>query len=242
MGLGNGTGERDRLAKIYGEMGDGELLELHATRGDLTEEAQAALSAEMTRRRLEPAPEDEVPMPEPLVFGARGLQEDVSGWRMLHLFHQTFEAQHAFGLLEREEIPFRVEDRSVDEAGEARPGPAVQLGLLVEAKDWSRAVRVLRGGAGLFPDEEVAMRGDGAELDEDGDAKEMVPVGQFESEQEAEMAEQLLGEAGIPFRRVQGDELDGQGVLLEVAEGDMDRAMSVLERMLEMDAAEDTLS
>lgn len=53
--------ERERLAKMYAAMADGELLKLAEERHELTEEASGLLLAEMGRRRLEPEP---APPPE----------------------------------------------------------------------------------------------------------------------------------------------------------------------------------
>ena len=148
--------ERERLGGIYGEMSDGELLVLEGSSGDLTEVAQEALRGEMGRRGLEALPaEDGLPEME--------AGEGADGWRTLHVFSQTFEAQAAFRLLERDGIEFAVEDRSVDARGEPVAGPAVQLALMVEAVDWERSVKVLRREAGLFPEAVVDPRGSAIE-------------------------------------------------------------------------------
>ena len=52
------------LTKLYGEMSDGELLELDAQLGDLTEMAQQVLRDEMKKRGLNrPRPADNAPKP-----------------------------------------------------------------------------------------------------------------------------------------------------------------------------------
>ncbi len=132
--------DRERLAAVYGEMGDGELLELQATAGDLTEVAQEALAGEMRRRGL--AVEKAAPVGESNGDGG-------SGWKTLHVFSQTFEAQATFKLLEREGIEFAVEDRTVDEKGEVRAGPAVQLALMVEGQEWERGDSAAPGGGAV---------------------------------------------------------------------------------------------
>lgn len=115
-----GQTERERLATMYGNMGAGELLGLKASAGDLTEVAQEALAEEMKRRGLQEADIEEA-LPPDRSPGKDGR----SGWTTLHVFSQTFEAQAAFKLLEREEIEFAVEDRTVDESGQMRAGPGV---------------------------------------------------------------------------------------------------------------------
>ena len=213
--------ERERLSAMYGEMGDGELLELFAKSGDLTEVAQAALAGEMHRRALKPTIEEDG---EP----ESALTDKGKGWRTLHVFSQTFEAQAAFRLLERELIEFAIEDRTVDADGQTIAGPAVQLALMVEAEDWSRAVTVLRKEAGLFPDAVVDPRGSEMEGEEEG----WLVVGDFEEEAELVKGEQMLREAGLELRVVRGEMAGGEAGTIEVHEADADRAIGVLERLI----------
>lgn len=231
MAWNDGQGEADRLGRMYGEMGDGELLTLYASMSDLTDAAQAALQREMASRRLEAPIEELEPVGEPR-RGDGSSAEDGETWKLLHVFSQTFEAQHAFELMERAEIPFVVEDRTVDEKGELRPGPAVQLALLVEPVDWEAAVALLRRKAGLFPEAVVDPRGADHE---EGDL-EMFPVGHFEDEEELAEAGQMLQEAGIPFEVVKADDAEWTGSSIEVAASDAERAITVLERLSAEDA------
>ncbi len=215
--------DRERLAAVYGEMGDGELLELQATAGDLTEVAQEALAGEMRRRGL--AVEKAAPVGESNGDGG-------SGWKTLHVFSQTFEAQATFKLLEREGIEFAVEDRTVDEKGEVRAGPAVQLALMVEGQEWERAVTLLRREAGLFPEAVVDPRGE-----EESATEATVTVGEFEDEVDIAAAADALEGAGVWFRTVTHDGEEWERTSIEVKDEDGDRALTVLERLLEEDAS-----
>jgi hypothetical protein len=220
-------------------MSDGELQELHGDAADLTESAQATLRAEMGRRGLTAAAVEA----EPAALAWAGEAAVAAGDsgdspEVLQVFHQTFEAERAFAVLEREEIAFEVKDFSVDEKGEPRPGPAIQLGLLVPRGLRARAIRVLHRDAGLFPQAEETT---GEAEDEMGDDGEMFPVGQFEGEAEAEIAEQLLRGAGIVSRRAtpeDGEDAEGSGPVIEVRPEDLERAAAVLEQMVDGDLAE----
>lgn len=223
--------ERERLRVMYGQMSDGELLLLHATVGDLTDAAQAALLSEMKGRGLEeavPAEEED----DAIADADSPEDEEEAGWRTLHVFQQTFEAQAAFRILEREGIEFAVEDRTLDENGEPIAGPAIQLALLVEALDWERCVGLLRRDAGLFPEPVVDPRGEAGGLEE-----EMVAVGEFEEAEDVEAAGRVLEEAGIGFRAVRHDGEDWERTSVEVRSEDQDRALGVLARLLEDDDA-----
>ncbi len=222
MAWTKGRTEAERLGAMYGEMSDGELLGLRATAGDLTEVAQEALAGEMTRRGLAAPVEEELPTST----------DADSGWRTLHVFSQTFEAQAAFRVLEREEIEFAVEDRTMDEEGNPRPGPAVQLALLVEAKDWERAVALLRRDAGLFPEAVVDPRGE-----HESGGEEMVMVGEFEETADIEAASRVLTEAGVWFRTAAHTGEEWERTSIEVRAEDQERALSLLERLLEEDAS-----
>ncbi len=215
--------ERDRLAGMYGEMGDGELLRLAASPGDLTEAAQAALAGEMKARGLTaPVEVEEV--------GRADGGDPGAGMRTLHVFSQTFEAQAAFRVLERDGIEFVVEDRTVDGDGQMVEGPSVQLALMVDARDWERSVLLLRREAGLFPEAVVDPGGEGA-----GEEGELVAVGEFEEAEDARSAGQVLGEAGVWFEAVLHDGEDWERTSIEVRVEDQDRALAALATLLEGD-------
>ncbi len=219
-------GECERLGTMYRGMADGELLRLQATAGDLTEVAQEALAAEMKRRGLQAAVAEET-LPLEGSSGGNGS----FGWTPLHVFAQTFEAQAAFRLLDQEEIEFAVEDRTVDESGKLRAGPAVQLALLVHGDHRERAVALLRRKAGLFPEAVVDPRGK-----EDGGAGETVTVGEFEDEVDVAAASRVLEEAGVWFRVVTHAGEEWERSSIEVKEEDGEGALEALERLLEEDA------
>ncbi len=226
MKWNEGQRERERLSAMYGEMADGELLTLEATAADLTEVAQEALASEMKRRGVEAAAVQEN-WPADRSSGSTGS----SGWTTLHVFAQSFEAQAAFKLLEREEIEFAVEDRTVDERGQLRAGPAVQLALLAHEDDRDRAVALLRREAGLFPEAVVDPRGE-----DGGSEEETVTVGEFEDQADVAAASRLLTEAGVWFQVVPHSGDDGESTSMEVKDGDGERALEALARLLEEDA------
>ena len=228
MGWSNAEKERERLGAMYREMSDAELLKMHGSAGDLTEVAQEALAGEMKRRGIEVAPEEEMD-------GAAGFEsfkdDEISGWKTLHVFHQTFEAEAAFRLMEGEAIEFAVEDRTVDERGEVVAGPAVALALMVAGADWSRSVSLLRREAGLFPEAVVDPRGE-----EEAGEEEMVSVGEFEEGDDLREAVDALERAGIGVRTTRHDGEEWERTSVEVKGEDQDRALAVLERLLEEDA------
>lgn len=215
--------EEDRFGATYREMADGELMGLQRTRGDLTEVAEAALASEMKRRGLEALTvEDSGP-------GVEALETDgAAGWKALHVFSQTFEAQAVFKLLEREGIEFAVEDRTVDERGQTRAGPAVQLALLVRGEDWNRAVALLRRKAGLFPEAVVDPRGH-----DEGVGEETVMVGEFEDAKDVQAATRVLEEAGVWSRTVTHEGEEWERTSIEVKAEDGDRALEALEKLME---------
>ncbi len=226
MGWSDGEKERERLGAMYGEMGDGELLGLHVKARDLTDVAQEALSAEVKRRGLV------IPIEDVEEGTGVSVSRSDSGWKTLHVFSQTFEAQAAFRLLERNGIEFAVEDRTVDENGELREGPAVQLALMVEAQDWDRAVTLLRREAGLFPVAVVDPYGE----DESTEA-EMGTVGEFEDPRDVAAASHALEANGLWFRTVLHDHEEWKRTSIEVRAEDVDRALDALEKLLEGDAS-----
>ncbi len=219
-------GQREGLLALYGEMTDSELLGLEATEADLTEVAQEALASEMKRREIEAAAIEET-LPADGTPEIKGSSE----WVTLHVFAQAFEAQAAFKLLEREEIEFAVEDRTLDERGQLRAGPAVQLALLVHRYARDQAVSLLRSKAGLFPEAVVDLRGE----DEDCSG-EMVTVGEFEDQADVAAASRVLGEAGVWFRVVTHAGEEWERTSVEVKEEDSERALETLEPLLEEDA------
>ena len=219
-------GQREGLLALYGEMTDSELLGLEATEADLTEVAQEALASEMKRREIEAAAIEET-LPADGTPEGKGSSE----WVTLHVFAQTFEAQAAFKLLEREEIEFAVEDRTLDKRGQLRAGPAVQLALLVHRYDRDQAMTLLRSKAGLFPEAVVDPRGEDVDC-----SGEMVTVGEFEDQADVAAASRVLGEAGVWFRVVTHAGEEWERTSMEVKEEDSERALETLEPLLEEDA------
>lgn len=230
MNWSSGQRETERLLAMYGEMSEAELLEMRASAADLTEVAQEALAGEMKRRGLDPemGEAENAAALDPGSFD----EDDATGWRTVHVFEQAFEAQAAFRILERELIEFAVEDRSLDENGDPVPGPAVRLALLVEAPDWDRCARLLREEAGLFPEAVVDPRGE-----PEGPQPEMVTVGEFEQAGDVDAASRALEAAGVTFQTMTHDGEDWERTSIEVKCEDQDRALAVLEALVEEDGA-----
>jgi hypothetical protein len=214
--------EWQRLQDLYAAMSDGELLRLAESKAGLTEVAQQAIDAEMSRRGLE------VPVEEPKAVEAEAEDMEVPADPSvieLITFNVPMDAETAMRLLDEHDVPAHMEHavRQVNE-----DGPKVKmnwLSIFVERTRKEDAMAVLRKGMGLFPvlaPEEM----DGE--DEEGDEEEILSiVGDFELAADAEIAKKALTDAGIWF---QADMEPGvEGVMIEVRFSDFERAMEVVE-------------
>lgn len=232
MKSNEGQRETERLAAIYAEMGDAELRNLHAKSADLTDVAQAALRSEIKRRGIEAGAVEETPPASAVRFG----DDQTSAWKTLHVFSQTFEAQAAFKLLDREEIEFALEDRTVDESGQLRAGPAVQIALMVHGADRDRAVALLRSEAGLFPEAVLDPRGPDPHKEDGGASEDTVTVGEFDDQADVSAASRVLEQAGLWFRLATHPGEEWERTSIEVRPQDADQALDALESLLDDDA------
>ena len=255
MGYELDSQARERLRAVYARMSDGELLNLAASPGDLTDMARDALRQECKTRDLqlvwsggEPGTERRgnahdlmggvgTPSAAPLsasIVGSSpdlGLQAEGDLQRdevLLRTFHDSFEMAKACESLESAEIGFRVQDVSnaTDRANGYAP---VALNLIVATRDREHAMAVLRAELGLFPLQEVA------EPDTVVDDGTVSQVGYFGRREDANEIAGVLQEAGIWNRMVANPEgsVDTEDAwVVEVREVDLMRAGDVVEKAL----------
>ena len=223
-------GEWQRLVERYRAMSDGELLQLAAGIGDLTETAAEVLRGEMQSRGLRvEAPEVAAP--------AHAVESVVprsgAGGGALNTFYDAFDAGRACDCLEAEGIGFDLRDNSAGAGGLGmlEGGPPVVLQLFVDGADRERAMAVLRRKMGLFPLQEVEV------ADEALDDGSVSTLGGFGQREEAEEVARVLEDAGIWHRVVanpEGTVEEESCYLLEVREVDMAEAGDVVEAALEL--------
>ena len=243
--------ERERLAELYAEMGDGELQGMAPE--ELTDDGRLALAGEMRRRGLSavaavPVEEhgvvvpglvgvDEEPereqgfgagIPGVIPTGAAAVEqalepggEERRGMARLISFYDGIELGRACEALEGAEVAFDIEEVP----GEAMSGVPGHFAVWVESGAQERAREVLREAMGLFPAAEV----DGAGSEFSGVENDGV-VGVFETRGEAEEVTRILAGEGFGARvEEQGEEM-GYGVV--VSPGEQERALGVVARGL----------
>ncbi|HEX9198234.1 MAG TPA: hypothetical protein VF865_01650 [Acidobacteriaceae bacterium] len=220
-----------RLQQQYGEMSDGELLNLAETPDDLTEVAFEVLRGEMTHRGLKPGAEEPpgggpgaLPRPE---FG-RKLPD---GSVVLMTFHDAMAAGDACDCLEAEAIEVDVRDVSDKSTGGGSfyGGPPVALEVIVPGADRARAVKILREKMGLFPLQEVE------EADELVDDGTVSTLGFFGRREDAEAVAKALEDGRIWHRIVanaEGTVEDENAFSLEVREVDLMGAGELVEKAM----------
>jgi hypothetical protein len=225
-----------RLQEQYGEMSDGELLELAAKPADLTDVALEVLRGEMTHRgiKLEViVPRQDLfsgsvrsPLPKP-ELGTRLADGSV----VLMTFHDAMAAGDACDHLEAEGIAVNVRDASVKDSagGSFYGGPPVALEVVVPGADRARSVGILREKMGLFPLQEVE------EADELVDDGTVSTLGFFGKREDAEEVAKAL-EAGPIWHRIEtnaeGSVEDENAYRLEVREVDLMEAGELVERAM----------
>ncbi len=236
--------ELDRLRRLYRETGDEHLLDMSTDMGDLTDDAQVALTEELRRRGLTARREvtpfaadgtgsaaviDEPAEERSYAFGA-GIPGIVPGGEPA--VEQALEPGGEVRLGMAALITF-VDGlelaRACEALDEAGIAPAIeQLGgdeavgttprheVWVEAGELERARAVLRAAMGLFPPPE------GEDFADDGAGDGV--VGTFETHTEAEQVKALLENERIPATVTSEDE----EYVVRVAPGDQERALSVV--------------
>ena len=218
-----------RLQQQYGEMSDGELLNLAEQPDDLTEIALEVLRGEITRRGLKPdvaevsdAGRYGLPMPE---FGTKLPDGSV----VLMTFHDAMAVGNACDFLEGEGIEVNVRDVSEKDTtgGSFYGGPPVSLQVIVGARDRDQAVKILREKMGLFPLQEVE------EADAVVDDGTVATLGDFGRREDADEVAKVLEEAGVWHRiaaNAEGSEETEDAFTLQVKEVDLVRAGDLVEK------------
>ena len=242
-------GEQERLERMYGELGDEHLRDLHDDRESLTLDGQIALARVLAVRGMAPGParEQEELQEQPLVAtpgeeleqgftpgipgvipSGAGVMEQAlehggerrDGMVRLITFFDGIELTRACEALEAEDFDFALEPMERDDMS----GAPTSFGMWVEEPDRTAAEDVLRRKMGLFPLPEVEG--------EDGVAYDDSPMtlGEFESREEAERVRQMLAGAGIESVLDSGDDADGKTEhSVEVKGTDLERGLRVVE-------------
>jgi hypothetical protein len=237
--------EQERLQKLYGEMGDGHLLDLAEDMDSLRDEARVALTQELQKRGIMPQPPQSAPvMPEiepeletgfgagmPGIFpGGASMMEQAlepaeaenakDGMSRLISFYDGMQLSTACDLLEDAEMEPVIEPI----AGDALSGVSPRFEIWLETGEIERAKALLRAKMGLFPAAEVDEDDD--ERDDVDEAQGELVVADFESMPEAEAARAILIAAGIAAT-VDADE-SSEAVSVVVPAADQERALEVL--------------
>ncbi len=240
--------ERDRLGRLYAELGDEHLRDLADEPEDLTDEARIALATEMRKRGFAPEPtRDPVAQSEhtperesgfgagiPGVFpsGAATVEQALEpggetrlGWVGLVSFYDGHELTKACDALEDSDTDFAIEEKS----GDALSGAPTAFEIWVHAGDVDLAQRVLRDKLGLFPPPEYEE----AEGEPTGDA--LATLGTFESAEEANEVYHLLRDKGMtPTLTEPTPEDEEDSWTIEVPAGELDRGLDLVSRSLEL--------
>jgi len=219
-----------RLQQQYGEMSDGELLELVGQPDDLTEVALEVLRGEITHRGLKPE------ALEASDAGRYGLSQPEFGTKLadgsvvLMTLHDAMAVGNGCDFLEAEGIEVTVRDVSEKGGiGTMYGGPPVSLQVIVKVADQDRAVKILREKMGLFPLQEVE---EADAVVDDGTAS---TLGYFARHEDAEEVAQVLEEAGVWHRisvNGEGSAENEDAFTLEVKEVDLVRAGEVVEKAM----------
>jgi hypothetical protein len=97
--------EFERIAEHYARMSDGELEQVAADGGQLTESARSALRREMEKRQLESVPED--------ITTDQNVEPDLQNWIPVKRFRDLPEAMLAKGSLESSGIECHLVDENM---------------------------------------------------------------------------------------------------------------------------------
>jgi len=223
--------DSDRLAKVYDEKTNDELLSLYSNSEDLTEVAQDALTRVMKDRGLEaPAANAERAVePQPDQPSSDKLEPDEIG---LASFDDMFQAQRAIQLLDLEQLWYRLIDHTKQILA---MGGRTYLNVIVKEADYDAARKLLHDGMGLFP----VAEGDAPDAHA-SPLDDLVGIYLFDSE--TEMTEglavaQALGKAGVSFLWHDGRDspeglADAMTISIEVRQPNAERAAAVVEACL----------
>jgi hypothetical protein len=227
-------GQLEKLSALYAEKSDGELLDLHEQRDGLTELAQQALAGVMRERGLGARGVSAEQSSPSEIGGGQAADALVENELLAYLFHDAFEAREAIRNMTEAAIPYRMLDWHTVNPEMEVSYTGVDLGLVVQRKDASRTMVVLKEKLGLFPAREETP-GSGFE-DEAGAAEALAVLSMFDRN-EALAAAQALGEAGITYlwRDGRDDTADlphEETVAIEVRLANLERATKLVEEAL----------
>ncbi len=239
--------ERDRLDRLYAELGDEHLKDLADAPEDLTDEARMALNHEMQRRGLtaeptrDPAAEPEHTPERESGFGAgipgifpsgaavveQALEpggETRLGWVGLISFYDGLELSKACEVLEDSDTDFAIEEKT----GDALVGAPNAFEIWVRAGDVDLAQRVLREKLGLFPEAEF-------EAATGTEGESLMTVGTFESAEEANEVYHLLRDNGLtPTLTEPNAEDEESWWTIELPAGEHERALALVAAAMEL--------
>jgi hypothetical protein len=254
------TGELDRLRKVYGELGDGELVRMAGDPESLTDAGQVALADELRRRGLNaPAPAE-----SPLDDGSAVLPQ-------VQEATEADERADAFGVGVPGMVPAAgaAVEQALEPGGETMLGltalvsfydgmqlsqacealdaagisPAVQeiegdattgtpsrFEIWVDAQDVERGKAALRLRLGLFPLAD-SIKPEGEFAGEELDGEEERVVGDFETPAEAGEVKAMLIAAGIPAQTADSQMDEGMTAVV-VEPTDYERALELVAERL----------
>ena len=240
--------ERERLGRLYEELGDDHLRDLAEEPDALTDDARLALSAEMRRRGFAPEPAEPIVAtvePEretgfgpgiPGVFPASASmmeqalepsQTPKDGLSTLISFYDVIELAKACAILEDDGMEPVIEPI----AGDAMSGVPPRFEVWLDSRVIEHAKTLLRAGMGLFPLAEVAAGGNDTPLPGDTSVDSRMVVGQFETRVEAEEVRAML--AGEGFRVVIETDSDDPALsLVTVPAAEQELALDALARRM----------
>ncbi len=240
--------ERDRLGRLYAELGDEHLKDLADQPDDLTDEARITLATEMRRRGFSPEPtRDPAPDVEPAAeresgFGAgipgvfpsgaatveQALEpggETRLGWVGLISFYDGLELSKACDALDDSDTEFAIEEKN----GDALSGAPNAFEIWVRAGDVDLSQRILREKLGLFPPSEFEDTGDTPE------GSSLVTLGTFESSEESSEVYHLLRDSGMTptLTEPAGDE-EQPFWTIEVPANELDQGIEIVAKSLKL--------
>jgi hypothetical protein len=243
--------ERERLERLYAELGDEHLKDLADDAEDLTDDGRMALAAEMQKRGFtsEPVrdpiePVTEAPdlesgfgpgIPGIIPSGAAVMEqalehggEERLGWVKLISLSDGLELGRACEFLDNSDVEFAIREVGHD----AQSGAPSSFEIWVEASGLDLAQRVLREKMGFFPPPEVDETQDPQDLHSSEDS---ATLGNFSTRAEADEVAQLLTNAGVPHQVAGPETIDEEEwYTIHVAPADLDRGLEVASHGLGM--------
>ena len=222
--------EVERLAGVYAENSDEQLLEMYDRREDLTDVAQEALARVMKERGVVAKPAGDQPRLDPVVEEESTSEatapldsDEVCVWT----FDDAFNLGEALKRLERVGIEKRVMNWKEVYPERATQGPPLELGLVIWRDDLPRVQSLLQDFVNVT-----------AEQVEEGEALDyvlgFVPLGDF-WRADAKAIADALGEGGFSY--VWDDEMEnssrsGKTVSISVRRSREAKARALLEKKL----------